>query len=169
MNRAVTLPAICSLLAFGAFYAGRSGSDGYGDPAIAAPASSIDFGQTQASANDAQRLVRALGDQYQLRYRSWATASHNVMSRATIGPSTLPPIHLEIAISPKSLKQESNLASATISIRQKQATIVLPFVVDVATREIFVFQFGHWMTAQEWLDTAGINDHGLGWQLKKSR
>jgi hypothetical protein len=169
MNRMVTLPAICSLIAFGAFYVGRSGMFGSGDSASAAPISSADFGRPLASADDAEHMVRALGDQYQERYRSWETSPHKIMSRVYLGPSNLPPIHVEIAMSPQSPKPESNLASATISIRQKEATVVLPCVVDVATREILVFQSGRWFSADEWLDTAGKNNYQSRSQLLKKQ
>ncbi len=166
MNRLVLIPAVCCTIAFGAFYFAQSGMHGpIGDTASAAPVSSVDFGPTGVPASDAERLVRALGDQYQERYQSWAKSPHKIISRA--GPTYQPPIQLEIEMSPQPPKHESNLATATISIRQDMTIQVVPCVVDAATQEIRLFQSGRWIPAQQWLDSAGRNAYAAGWQPKK--
>lgn len=195
MNRTVALPGLCSLIAFGAFYVGRLGSSGYGASTAATPFDTNAFDvapaesaetiviksvgavpiqpqrivrdESQPSSEEAAALLRKLAEQYRIRYASFETAPHRMMSRASFGWSERPPIQVDVALSPRSPQQQSRLASATISIRQRQLTVVLPCVVDVATQEIFVFRSNRWLTAQEWLDTAAMNDYGFVRQPKK--
>src|SRR5688572_26235327 len=163
MNRSLTIPAGCCLVAFAALLAAFHGSTGRkaaeageyltAESRVDRPTLPLPPQDRLLSSNEAQQMLTALAGEHLRPWQRWQTSPHRMFSRAA--PRPVPSISAEIQLAQQGSQSDSFLLASIVVIKGNQSEPV-PCVVDRASRHVLLFAGGQWLTADEWVRRAPL-------------
>jgi hypothetical protein len=171
MNRALALPAACFLVAFAvpiaifhrAMAAGAdnenlasppvSASSDAAPVVVARPRSGLPPANLLTLAQG-HELVAALADRFLQPWRQWASSPSMMFSR--IAPTPVPEANVKIVMAESVLAHDARFLLSTMTITLGTQPLVVPCVVDRATRQIWLSADGEWLSEEGWLKQAPL-------------
>jgi hypothetical protein len=159
MNRWLTLPAMCCLLAFIATaYWLQSAVGGAPYPSITAnltwkTAPETVAGETRPiSTSTAESRLMDLADQYTRPWREWSQSPHVMYSRAGVRP--IPPIATQFVWLDDEQQPSDDVLLATIVVTAGNNQRSFPCVMDRRTQHAHFCADGQWISEVAWLQQA---------------
>ena len=173
MNRSLSIPAVCCLVAFAAVVAALQGATGresrakqlsaaprYGDraalpahAAYSAPRPADPSGQPLLTGGQAQEQLTALAGEYLRPWKEWESSPRRYFSRAA--PRPVPSISADIEFAQQESSSDSFLL-ASITVTTGARSQAVPCVVDRRTRQVQLFDGEKWLTADQWLEKSPL-------------
>ena len=169
MNRRLTIPAGCCIVAFGVVYAALHGAvDADVNPSrqrvvsselanlssVSSSAAQFDkFDRRLLSVAEVEQSLISARDAWLRPWRQWESAPHRLYSR--VAPRPIPSLSAEIQLASESLGESAGCLVGIISVHKGGAEpFAIPCVVDRFTSRTRFFHDGRWLTEEEWVATA---------------
>lgn len=167
MNRKLTIPAICSLLAFlGTLLAlnhsgGQQPDESTAHVALTTSATSgprLDPPNAAGPVSPAPRMnqiqAKAMLESFTASYtkpwQDYAQSPHHMMSR--VAPRPIPSLNTRIEWASSS--EADGLMLATIRISKGLESTAAPCVIDCAKKQVRIFANDQWLSGEDWVKTA---------------
>lgn len=167
MNRSLTIPAVCCLVAFVGLLIALQGATILGAPASRASVNPIHPVATSGiprgipsespsatlSAEAARDRLTALSGEYLRPWKQWESSPRRLYSR--VAPRPIPSLSAEVEMTASSTRPQESFILAVIKVtRQGDEPQQVPCIVDRVTSQVRLFAEGQWLTSEQWLKRA---------------
>jgi hypothetical protein len=162
MNRSLTIPAVCCLVAFVGLLAALRGAPTNDPPVSRSRSSTVavhsvatsgiprEPAHTLLSPDEARDRLTVLSGEYLRPWKQWEQSPRRLYSR--IAPRPIPSLSAEVEMTASSTGSQESFVLAVIKVtRQGDEPQQIPCIVDRATSQVRLFAEGQWLTGEEWL------------------